>query len=65
MKRVKKLWQVTAKNNVYGRLPEGDLLVLAPNAAKATEKAVKWLKRHAYFSYKITSVDYQGEIDIF
>jgi len=60
-----KLWQVTAKNAIGWRLPEGDLLVLAPNAAKATEKANKWLKRHKYASYRITSVDYQGEIDIF
>lgn len=60
-----KLWLVTAKNSRGYGLPEGDLMVLAPNAARATEKATKWIKRHKYFNYKITSVDYQGEIDIF
>ncbi len=61
----RKLWLVEAKSSGGYKLPEGDLLVLASSVARASEKATRWLNRHKYFSYKITSIQYQGEIDIF
>ena len=61
----RKLWLVEAKNSGGYKLSEGDLLILASSAVRASEKATKWLNRHKYFSYKITSIQYQGEIDIF
>lgn len=64
-KKVRKLWEVEANNSKRHTLPEGNLLVIAPNATKAAVKATKWMQRNKYFNFRIVKINYLGEIDIF
>ncbi len=63
--KIRKLWEIQAKNRNGFSLPEGNLLIIARSAAAATLKAEKWLKRHAYYAYPVTKVNFMGEIDTF
>jgi hypothetical protein len=62
--RVKKLWNIQAKDQSGLSLPEGNLLVLARNPGHAVEKAEKYLRKN-YWNFKIKRVEFEGEIDIF
>jgi len=63
--KVRKLWEVQANDRDRFSLPEGNLLILAKSAVVATQKAEKWLKRHAYYAHRVTKVNFVGEIDAF
>ena len=63
--KIKKLWEVQAKDRGGFGLLEGDLLILARSVAHAIQKAEKWLKRHSYYAHRVTKVNFVGEIDAF
>lgn len=65
--KTNKLWKVTAKNDrgFGSSLPEGDLLIIAKSVEQATMKAVRWLKKNQYFTYKVTRAEFEGTIDVF
>ncbi len=63
--KIKKLWEVQAKDRGNFGLPEGDLLIVARSVADAIQKAEKWLKRHTYYAHRVTKVNFMGEIDVF
>ncbi len=63
--KVRKLWEVQAKDRGNFGLPEGDLLILARSVAHAIQKAEKWLKQHTYYAYRVTKVNFVGKIDAF
>lgn len=65
--KTNKLWKVTARDD-KGRgysLPEGSLFILAKSLKQASDKAVRWLEKNDYLSYRITSVEFEGTIDVF